>query len=209
MITRRRYPARSGIGVETSRATAANLLSRGNHRCHADDMTHVIGYGQAFVGMVFVIISASMIVRTVILRRRHRSWQEVQGTVEAVDIRTTMTSANTLNDSAITTGSRTFMIVDYSYRSIDGSEHRGRGRVPNLRIAMGGGEQVVDLLVDPAEPGRSIINSRSNPLVLVVVMSTLFMAVGLGVAIFGFHLATTNTGTGVLPCDPSAVNVTC
>ena len=166
-------------------------------------MTHVIGYGQAFVGIVFVIISATMIVRSVTLRRRQSSWQAVQGKVEAVDIRTTMNGVNSANNAAMATGSRTYMIVDYSYRSIDGSEHRGRGRVQNLRIAMGGGEQTVDLLVDPADPSRSIINSSGGSLALLIVVAAIFIAVGLDFAIFGIHLATKAT------CDPTGFAASC
>lgn len=156
-------------------------------------MTHVIGYGQAFVGIMLVVISVTMVVRGVTLRRRQSSWQSVQGTVDAVDIRTTMNGANAMDNGAMVTGSRTYMIVDYSYRSIDGGEHRGRGRVQNLRLAMGGGEQTVDLLVDPADPSRSIINSSSGSLVLAVIVAAVFIAVGVGFTMVGFHLA--NSGT--------------
>lgn len=155
----------------------------------------MIGIGQAFVGIVFVLIAGSMLARSVIMRRRQSSWQAVQGKVEAVDIRTTMNGPNDMNapGGIATTTSSTFMIVDYSYRSLDGSTHHGRGRVQNLRIAMGGGEQTVALLVDPADPSRSMINGPSGPLVLVVVVAALFIAVGAGIAIFGIHLASTGS----------------
>jgi hypothetical protein len=174
-------------------------------------MVHVFGYALAVVGIVFIVMAGSMIARSVMVRRRQSTWQPVQGKVESVDLRTTMNGMNTMNNGAMATGSRAYMIVEYSYRSIDGSEHRGRGRVQNLRIAMGGGEQTVDLLVDPADPSRSMISGASGPIVLLAVVATLFIAVGLGVAVFGIYLATlsTSSDSGSVPCDPTAFNVSC
>ena len=132
------------------------------------------------IGLLFVALPVGLVVRVLRDRTRRRTW--------------TPTTARLLatRDETRSTGDdghrRTVTVGRWEYRATDGTTHTGEGDLDGVWVDAAG-ERELEVLVDPADPSRSVARTAAPGAALVVVLAVALAFGVIGVVLLGAVLA--------------------